>query len=118
MKKLISIIAIVLLLATGAYAQEWSFGSGQKTSSALIRTGPGMFYGIAIATDGSSPVTVSIYADTTNSGDLLVPTFVATTSATDRTKSFFAYPPVKFTKGCYAEVTSVGTFGYVVYYGE
>jgi hypothetical protein len=118
MKKLISIIAIILLLTGSAFAQEWSFGSGQKTASALIATGPGLFYGIAVVTDGTTPVTaISIYNNTTNSGDLIVPTFPALTSSTNRTTSFFVYPPVRFDKGCYADLTigAGGSLKYVIY---
>lgn len=119
MKKLL-IGLLVLLMCGLAGAQGWVNGSGSKTASALIYTGAGSFHGIALATDGTNAVTVNVYDGLTATGPKLVPTFIATTSATDRTKSFTMSPPVRFNVGLYVEVTpaGAGTVAYVTYYTD
>jgi hypothetical protein len=118
MKKLIAILAIILLLTGTAYAAEWSFGSGQQTGVAAIVTGPGIFDGIIIATDGSSPVTVDILDSSTpiSASVRIIPTTVITTSAIDRVQAIRPPFPVRFFNGLSVSPTSVGTYKYVVYY--
>lgn len=116
-KVIIGIILALLLFCASAQAQQGWTPSGSKAADALIVAGSGTFGGIAIATDGTNAVTVSIYdwdSVATNPGTLLVPTFVATTSATDRVKSFFW--PVHYNRGIYVDITCSGTVGYEVYY--
>jgi len=118
MKKLISVLIglLMLFVCSSVYAESMNY-SGSKSADALIQPIGGLFYGIAIATDGTNAVTVSIYDNaTTNSGNLIVPTFVATTGATDRTKSFFVYPAIRYENGIYVDITCAGTVGYEVYY--
>lgn len=114
MKKIIVLLILALLLAAPLKAEEMN-ASGSYAADALVYLGPGLFYGIALATDGTNAVTVSIYDNTTNSGKLLIPTFVAPTSAADRTKSFFVYPPVVFKNGVYVDITCAGTVGFELY---
>uniref|UniRef100_A0A6H1ZEA3 Uncharacterized protein n=1 Tax=viral metagenome TaxID=1070528 RepID=A0A6H1ZEA3_9ZZZZ len=119
MKKLFIAILLFVLCCTPLYAVENMLPSGSKSADALIQTGPGYFYGIAIATDATNAVTVSIYDNaTTGSGTLLIPTFVATTSATDRTKSFFVFPAIRYENGIYVDITCAGTVGFEIYYAQ
>lgn len=119
MKKLLLVLLMsaFFFAAVPVYAAEERMqASGEKTADALVYIGPGMFYGIAIATDGTNDCTISIYDNTTNTGKLIVPTFVATTGASDRTKSFFVYPAIEYTKGVYVDITlGGGTVGYEIY---
>jgi hypothetical protein len=116
MKKLIIGIVLAILLAwMPAQAQQgWKY-SGSKSADALIWVGPGTFGGIAIATDGTNAVTVSIYdVATATTGALIVPTFVVPTSSVDRVRSFFW--PIHFENGIYVDVTCAGTVGYEIYF--
>ena len=108
---------LVVFTGTG-FGEEWSFGSGQKTSADNIVIGPGLFYGIAIATDGSSPVTVDIYDSSTpiTAGVSLFPQTVITTSAIDRIQMLKTPIPVRFYKGLSVSPSCVGTYKYVIYY--
>ena len=120
MKKLIYglIMLMVLLISVPSFAESMT-ASGSKAADSLIQVQGGLFYGIAIATDGVNAVTVSIYdVATATTGALIVPTFVATTSATDRVKSFFVYPAIKYNNGIYVDITCAGTVGYEVYYTQ
>jgi hypothetical protein len=117
MKKMLLVLMMVFGLVLSANA-ETMIGSGSKAADTLIQVGSGNFYGIAIATDATNAVTVSIYDNTTNSGKLIVPTFIATTGASDRTKSFFVYPAVRYETGIYVDITCAGTVGFEVYYAQ
>lgn len=118
MKKIFTGIILALLFVTPVFAQTWVNSSGTLSAAASVFQGEGNFHGIAIATDGTNAVTVSIYDNTTNSGRLLVPTFIASTSAADRTRSFVMSPPVRFNTGLYVDITCSGTVGYVVYFSR
>jgi hypothetical protein len=117
MKKVLSIMAIVLMLALPAWAQDWTQGSGQKTTDALIFTGEGVFHGIIVSSDSTNAITVDVYDGITATGTKLLPTTVVTTSAIDRIQAIKPPGgPVKFYTGLYVDITCSGTAKYVVYY--
>ena len=119
MKRVLGIVLLVLFLCVGTVrAQEFINNSGSNAAASLIYSGEVNFCGIAIATDGTNALTVSIYDATSATGTLIIPTFFATTGASDRTKSFFVSPCIKAKTGIYANVTGSGTFGYNVYYAR
>jgi anti-sigma-K factor RskA len=116
-KRMILWVAMAaLLVCATAYAQSFVNGSGSKSASALILDGTGKLHGIVVTTDGTNAQTVDIYDNTSATGTKLIPTWVVTTSSTDRTQSIGFYPPVNFNTGCYVNVSGSGTVGYVVYY--
>jgi hypothetical protein len=108
----------VLLICATAYAQSFINSSGSKTATATIFGDAGKLHGIVVSTDGTNAQTVDIYDNTTNSGTKLIPTWIVTTSATDRTQSISFYPPVNFSTGCYVVVSGSGAMSYVVYYSR
>ena len=120
MSRLKLAIVIVLLLPVVAGAQPWRPHWVEKTAEldadAAAVTGHGVLYGIILATDGTNAVTVSIYDNTSGSGTELIPTIVIPTSATQRTSSIGFGIPVHFATGCYVDITTAGTVGYMVYY--
>ena len=116
MKKALSIIAIVLLLAGMAGAVEWTNKSSQ-TATAAITTTSGYLHGIMLATDGTNAVTISVYDNASAaSGTKLIPTQVVTTSAANRSTAISISPAVIFYNGVYVEITCSGTVAYIVYY--
>lgn len=89
----------------------------EKTeSAALVATG-GKLYGLMVATDGTNAVTVDLYDNASAaSGASLCPTFVVTSSATDRVQ-YFPFPGVRFKNGVYASVTlGAGSCSFMAYY--
>jgi len=119
MKKLFITLLLVLVLSVPLFAAESMIASGSKSADALVLVGSGAFYGVAVATDATNAVTVSVYdVATATTGKLIVPTFVAPTSATDRTKSFFVYPGIRFENGIYVDITCAGTVGFEIYYAQ
>ncbi len=117
MKKILSILAIILMLAGAGFAQDWTKGSGAQTASALIYTGEGVFHGIVVASDSANAITVSVYDGITATGTKLIPTRVVPTSATNRGETITPpNGPVRFYTGLYVEITCSGTAGYVAYF--
>jgi len=128
MKRLLA--AIILLIfgfifltqaATPAHAfmpPEWCQQSDEKTADAAIDTGGGFFYGIEVMTDGTNAVTIDVYDNTAASGTKLIPTWVVTTSATDRRQTFNRFPSVPYSTGIYVDITTSGTVKYMLYYRE
>jgi hypothetical protein len=117
MKKLfsISIATIVLFVASLSMANDivWP-NKSTKTASASITTGPGVFGGIVLATDGTNAVTLTVYDSSAASGTKLFPTMTITTSATDRIQSI-AFP-VRYYTGLYVSITCAGSVEYTVYF--
>lgn len=97
---------------------DWLFSSGNKSATALIKTGPGRLGGIIVANDGANAITIDIYDNTTNSGTILIPQIVLPSSATIRSHQILFPIPIHFAKGCYVvvSVAGVGTCGYTVFY--
>jgi len=117
MKKLLALPAILALaLLLCGFHTDYMLQSTEKTADAAIDTGAGYFYGMILATDGTNAVTVDIYDNTSASGTVLVPTFVITTSATDRVRSLSFDPPVAYNNGVYVDITCAGTMSFVGYY--
>lgn len=108
----------VMLICAIAYAQPYVSSSGSNAASAVIFTGPGNLHGIVVSTDGTNAATIDVYDNTSAAGTKLVPTWVVTSSATDRTQTLGFYPPVRFEKGCYVNlsVAGGGTAAYVAYH--
>ena len=67
MKKLLCILAMVLMLAGAVQAQDFVISSGMTTTDRLIATGACQYYGMMIVS-GASTAVVSIYDSTTISG--------------------------------------------------
>jgi hypothetical protein len=117
MKKVLTIVAIIMLLAAPLFAQDYVRGSGQQTADALIVTGPGVFHGIIVSTDSTNAVTVNVYDGITATGTRLLPEFVVTTSSTDRIQAIKPPGgPALFYTGLYVDITCSGTAKYVVYF--
>ena len=116
---LIAVLALVLGFAAMAFAQpEWSIPTAEKDDDAICLTGRGYFFEISVVTDGSNAVTVDIYDNTAASGTKLIPTWVITTSSTDRAQSYTAPAPIRVVNGIYVDVTCSGTVKYIVYWNK
>ncbi len=119
MKKRIGIfIGILLLLAGIVWAADFSQTSGSKTASALIDSSPGLLDGFVVITDGTYPVTITLYDNTASSGTVLLPATVITTSAANRATMVSFDPPWRYSVGLYAlaSINASGTMSYVVSY--
>ena len=117
MKRLLIILTLLSLIVLPVYAGEWCRPGDEETASAAITAKQGLFHGIAVITDATNAVTVSIYDNATAaSGRELIPTWTVTTSATDRIQTYSISPPVPFYNGCYVSATTSGTVTYMVYY--
>jgi len=116
MKRIIIICAVLVLMASPAFAfrpMEPADSSGEKTADATILTGSGFFKQIIVMPDGTNDVTVSIYDNTASSGTEVLPTL---TFAGDGGPQ--ASPPVwvSVDTGIRVDVTTAGTVAYVVLY--
>lgn len=89
--------------------------SSQKTASALILSGGGYLYGIAVKTNGVDDVRVSAKDAVTLSGRDLIPqdfTFQGSEMLS------FDNNPVAVDAGIYIGASSAGSFAFQVYYRE
>ena len=119
MKKRIIIFMMALLLVVPlAMAFESSWQSAEKTATATITTGAGVFHGLIVSSDGTNAVTVDIYDNTSAAGKLMIPTWTVTTSSSNRVQSLSIGPPVKFTNGIHVVITCAGTMSYMVYFNK
>jgi hypothetical protein len=94
--------------AWGSQLPSTAIPSGQKGPGGFtIATGPGVFLGVIIVTDGANDVTVDFY-DKLSSGDdteKLIPSFVV---PADGQYGGVIPPPVGFATGLYMVVSGVG----------
>lgn len=121
MKKLLLTALIILSLCAPVFgeAPDWSKPSDTKTADAAITTGPGYFYGILVMTDATNACTVVAYDNASAaSGTTLFPSWVVTTSTTDRAQYLSFRHPVKYLNGIYVDITCSGTCSYKVYYNN
>ena len=122
MKKSLTILTIsliaILLIASHVLADRVYVSSGQQTATATIKSGAGILGQIAVVTDGTNAVTIDVYDNASAaSGTKLMPTWVITTSATDRCQSWDAPGDgVRFMNGLYVVITCAGTVKYIVYW--
>jgi hypothetical protein len=118
MKKLIAVLAIVLMLFGIAFAADWVKGSGNKTASAAIYSGEGVLEGVIVTTNGSDAVTLNIYDNASAaSGTKLIPPTVITSSTIDRIQAIkIPGGAIRFYNGVYVETSCSSTYNYVVYY--
>lgn len=115
-KRIIFGVAMAVLLICATANAQTCISSGSNTASALILSDTGSICGIAVSTDGTNAQTFDVYDNTAGSGKKLIPTWVVTTSSTDRTQTYWFMYPVSFTTGLYVNVSGSGSVAYVVYY--
>ena len=114
---LMFLLMFFLLAGTSLAVRETCYSSDQQSASAAIKASAGYFYGIAVITDATNAVTVDIYDNASAaSGTKLIPTWVITTSSTDRCQSYDAPAPIRVRNGIYVNITCDGTVKYIVYY--
>jgi hypothetical protein len=117
MKKIFAIITGIILLAAVSFAAGPSFVQySTKTSSALIATGSGFYYGVKVDNDGTNAVGLIVYDNTAASGTAVDPSTVYVASATQRVQMFSSNPPRRYWNGLYAVITSAGTASVTVEY--
>lgn len=114
---ILGVMMAVLLICSTAWAQTFVNSSGSQTASKLIYTGDGNLHKIVVSTDGTNAVTLDAYDETSATGTKLIPTWIVTSSSTDRTQTIGFSPPVRYSKGLYINVSVAGggTTAYVVY---
>ena len=111
MKKLLCILAMVLMLAGAVQAQDFVISSGMTTSDQLITTGKCSYYGMMIVS-GASTAVVSIYDSTTISGTTIAKGNCPIASGQCLLDLPFG---VAVFTGIYADVTGTGA-AYTVFY--
>jgi hypothetical protein len=119
MKKIILITAVLLLLVAPVFAlviEDHMMTSATKTADGAVMAGSGYLFGIAVVTDGTNAVTVEIYDGTDNTGKQIFPSWVVTTSSTDRIQIVAFDPPLAVDDGVYVDITTAGTVSYNGYY--
>jgi hypothetical protein len=121
MKKVFCILALILILAGTAQAQEWTRASGNKTASAVITTTDGDLDGIIISGTATAAGTATLWDNASaGTGTQLIPTLSLVASSTDGNdrQIVVMFPrPVHFFNGCYLVVTTgAGTVNVEVYY--
>lgn len=112
MKKILFLLAAVLLSTSIAFAGEIYAPCGTFSDSAVVVTGPGIIGGVIITTDGSNTTTLQIFDGHNSSGTKITPAIPVTTSAADRVRSVTL--DVQFSAGLYVSASG-GTFSYTVY---
>jgi hypothetical protein len=111
MKKVLCIIAMVLMLTGAAFAQNAVISSGMSTSDRLIATGNCYIYGTEIIA-GASTAVLSIYDAITASGTTVL---AGRAGLADLWNGSRLYYPIEVFTGIYADVTGTGA-QYTVYY--
>jgi len=113
-------LVVVLSLAVNVFAaREICQPTSQQTESAACVAEACYFHGIAVITDGTNVVTLDIYDNASAaSGTKLIPTWVITTSSTNKYAGFDAPQPIRCKNGIYVNITCSGTVKYIVYYSE
>lgn len=86
--------------------------SGEKTSSVQIDTGPGIFCGVVINTDGSNDATIILYDSLTAANTKLHEQVVL---AADITGGYVPFPPMAYITGLYLSVSGTGASAIVNY---
>jgi hypothetical protein len=116
MKKIISLVVAILLIASVGWAGSAGKSIG-NTADALITSGGGYLKSIVVHTDGANAVTVAVYDNTSAAVPKLISDIVVTTSAANRTAtlSFLPFECLYFT-GMYFDITTGGTVAYDVFF--
>ena len=113
--KRFGLIVLMLILCVAVQGQASSLWNGRltaqltapATASAASVTGPGLFYGIIVLTDGTNNVTVNVYDNTAASSTKLIPTdFIV--SGSNRSLAISYDPGVKFSTGIYVDISVAG----------
>ena len=95
--------------------RKFARSSPQKTASALILTGAGYLYGIAVKTNGVDAVRISAVDGITLSGRSLLPPDYAFTGSDYIS---FDSHPLPVDTGIYVGASSNGTFSFMAYFRE
>lgn len=80
------------------------------TGDALVKTGPGLFFGVLL-TGGSDAATIVLYDNTSATGTILA----TVKAAINTTAVWTPAVPYAFGTGIYADVTGTAMAAYVVY---
>jgi hypothetical protein len=86
----------------------------KKTASAIVYTGPCIFHGFLLGTDGVNDPTITVYNNISAAGEEVVPTTVFDASALGLNGVSGMY--ALCTIGIYIEIASAGTCEAVVQY--
>ncbi len=115
------LVSVFIMFSSTVFAfepGEWARNSGQKTDDALILTGDGYLYGIMVVTDGTNPITIDAYDNTSGSGTRIFPSWTVTTAADDRAQYLPLNIPIGVNTGIYIDITTAGAAKYNVFYRE
>jgi hypothetical protein len=118
-KTFLTVVLVLMLSATVTYAftPDYILPTATKTASAVCVAVPSYFYSIMVTTDGTNAVTVNIYDNASAaSGTKLIPSWVVTTSASNRVQTLSMNPPVPASNGIYVDTSTSGTVAYMLYY--
>lgn len=125
MKKLLTLIAVFLLLSTPVFASQLFNGqttsqwSTDRTATATVVEGPCVLHGVIVTTDATNDVTITI-ADTDGNTYLFPAATVVSGTVYAKTPWFAgATPPVKMTGIVVTvSVAGAGTCKYKVQYDQ
>ena len=120
MKKVILLMALLACFMFAAAPAFADFSDVKTTDASCTPSGAsGSFLGIIVVTDGTNSVTIDIYDNTAGSGTKLIPTWVVTTSGSNRVQAIgFDAGDVRYHNGIYVDVTTSGTVSYMVYFTQ
>lgn len=106
---------LFLFCVTSAYAIDFTLATEDTyTATAVIRSVPGVLYGIMFTTDGTNDITVDVYNGEDTTGKTLTPQFIVKANALSRVATV-SFPYVEYTD-LYVAITCAGTMTYKVYY--
>ena len=92
-----------------------SYSSGLKTADGVIRASKGILTGVQIITDGTNDATLVLYDNASAATGTAV--FKITVTGTDDAIPInLPNNGVYCTNGIYADITTAGTMGYIVYF--
>jgi hypothetical protein len=92
-----------------------STSAGLKTADAVIRVGPTIATGVHIITDGAADATVELFDHASAASGTSI-FKITVTGADDSTPINLPLNGVYCKNGVYANITTSGTMGYIVYY--
>ncbi len=99
-----------------AHNQVLSSGPTKITESAIVHTGPCVFRGLLLGTDGVNDPVITVYDGLTNAGHEIVPTCTYDASTLGLNGVTGITPGVYCEHGIYIEVTCAGTVEVVPHY--
>lgn len=119
MKKLLTIVLILLAFATVSVAADWAAGSGVKTGSTVISTKPGVLRQVIVTSASTNAITIDLYDNaSTTAGNKMIPSWVIPAQSTVGGIQTLTVENERYGTGLYLAITTDGSANCVVIYRE